>query len=159
MFRIGHGFDSHRFVAGRPLVLGGVEIPHERGLDGHSDADVLLHAVIDALLGALALPDIGELFPNTDARFKGISSVELLAGVLPRVAAAGFELVNLDATLVTEAPKLQPHKMAIRERLATLLGVPLDAVNLKAKSAERLGSIGRGEGMEAHCVVLLKRSE
>jgi 2-C-methyl-D-erythritol 2,4-cyclodiphosphate synthase len=143
---VGIGFDSHRFAAGRRLVIGGVEIPFERGLDGHSDADVLAHAVIDALLGAAGLGDIGEHFPDTDERWREADSMQLLAGVVERLHADRFEVVNVDCTVVMEAPKLLPYKAAIRESLAAVLGIELARVNVKASTGERMGFVGRGEG-------------
>lgn len=153
---IGHGYDSHRFAAGRRLVLGGVEIPHDRGLDGHSDADVLTHAIMDALLGAAGLGDIGHHFPDTDERWRDADSVALLREVVALVDAHGLEPVNVDATVVLERPKVGPHRDAIRARLAQALGLPAARVNVKATTAEGLGPIGRGEGAEAHAVVLLR---
>lgn len=153
---IGHGYDSHRFAAGRRLVLGGVEIPHDRGLDGHSDADVLTHAIMDALLGAAGLGDIGHHFPDTDERWRDADSVALLREVVALVDAHGLEPVNVDATVVLEHPKVGPHRDAIRARLAQALGLPAARVNVKATTAEGLGPIGRGEGAEAHAVVLLR---
>jgi 2-C-methyl-D-erythritol 2,4-cyclodiphosphate synthase len=153
---IGHGYDSHRFAPGRRLVLGGVEIPHDRGLDGHSDADVLTHAIMDALLGAAGLGDIGHHFPDTDERWHDADSVELLREVVALVAAEGLEPVNVDATVVLERPKVGPHRDAIRARLADALGLPGARVNVKATTAEGMGPIGRGEGAEAHAVALLR---
>lgn len=144
---VGIGFDSHRFAAGRRLVIGGVEIPYERGLDGHSDSDVLAHAVIDALLGAAGIGDIGEHFPDTDERWRDADSMQLLTSVVERVHADGFEVVNVDCTVVMEAPKLLPYKAAIRERLAAVLGIELARVNVKASTGERMGFVGRGEGV------------
>lgn len=156
-FRIGIGFDVHRFVAGRPLYLGGIEVPHDRGLLGHSDADVLLHAVIDAALGAAGIGDIGELFPDSDPRYKGVRSTLLLEEAMRRVAAAGWRVVNCDTVLICEEPKILPHRAAIRGSLAGLLGVPEDAVMVKGKTSEKLGFAGRGEGIAAQAVVLLER--
>jgi 2-C-methyl-D-erythritol 2,4-cyclodiphosphate synthase len=155
----GIGYDSHRLAAGRPLILGGVEIPGELGLDGHSDADVLTHAVIDALLGAAGLGDIGEHFPDSDERYRDADSIELLETVLPRVLAQGLELVNVDSTIVMERPKLGPHREAIRERLAVTLGLALGRVNVKATTGEGIGFIGRGEGVAALAVVSLRLAE
>ncbi len=146
---VGIGYDSHRLAAGRPLVLGGVEIPAELGLDGHSDADVLTHAVIDALLGAAGLGDIGEHFPDSDERYRGADSIELLAEVLTRVTAEGHVVVNVDCTVVMESPKLGPHRQAIRERLAATLGLAHSRVNVKASTGEGIGFVGRGEGVAA----------
>jgi 2-C-methyl-D-erythritol 2,4-cyclodiphosphate synthase len=151
----GIGYDSHRFAAGRRLVLGGVELPHERGLDGHSDADVLAHAVIDALLGAAGLGDIGEHFPDTDERFRDADSMELLGSVVQTVAEAGFTLVNVDCTVVMEAPRIGPHRQAIRDRLAAELGLDAARVNVKASTGEGMGFVGRGEGVAALAVVSL----
>ena len=156
-YRIGQGYDIHRLVAGRRLVLGGEEIPFERGLDGHSDADVLLHALGDALLGAASLGDLGEHFPPGDPRWKDASSLDLLERIVKRVHEAGFVVGNCDLTLLAEAPKLAPHRDRIRERIARVLGVESDAVGLKATTNERLGAIGRGEGIAALAVVLLAR--
>jgi 2-C-methyl-D-erythritol 2,4-cyclodiphosphate synthase len=152
----GIGYDSHRFVAGRRLILGGVEIPHERGLDGHSDADVLTHAVIDALLGAAGLGDIGEHFPDIDERFSDADSIALLQAVVATVADAGYEIVNVDCTVLMEAPRLGPHKQAIRARLAAALGLPELRVNVKATTGEGIGFVGRGEGVAALAVTSLR---
>ena len=156
--RIGHGYDVHRLIAGRKLVLGGVEIPYILGLDGHSDADVLLHAVMDALLGAAALGDIGRLFPDTDPAYKGISSVLLLETVAARIREAGYEVGNVDATVIAQKPKLAPHIPAMREIVAKTLGVDLDQINIKATTEEHLGFSGREEGIAAHAVCLLEKS-
>ena len=156
---IGIGYDSHRLAAGRRLILGGVEIPHEQGLDGYSDADVLTHAVIDALLGAAGLGDIGEHFPDTDERFSDADSLELLETVLASVADAGLEIVNVDCTIVMEAPKLGAHKQAIRTRLATILGLPEARVNVKASTGEGIGFVGRGEGVAALAIASLTRTD
>ncbi|MDD2810710.1 2-C-methyl-D-erythritol 2,4-cyclodiphosphate synthase [Rhodoferax sp.] len=155
-FRIGEGWDIHALVEGRKLILGGVEVPFHLGLLGHSDADVLLHAITDALLGAAALGDIGTHFPDTDARFKGADSSVLLAEAARRVRDKGFEIGNVDSTLIAQAPKLMPHMPAIRAKLAHTLGVALDQVNVKAKTAEKMGPVGLGQAMEARAVVLLK---
>jgi 2-C-methyl-D-erythritol 2,4-cyclodiphosphate synthase len=149
----GIGYDSHRLIEGRPLILGGVEIPGELGLDGHSDADVLTHAVIDALLGAAGLGDIGEHFPDSDERYRDADSIELLETVLPRVLAQGLELVNVDSTVVMEHPKLGPYREAIRTRLAGALGLAPGRVNVKATTGEGIGFVGRGEGVAALAVV------
>jgi 2-C-methyl-D-erythritol 2,4-cyclodiphosphate synthase len=146
---VGIGYDSHRLAAGRKLVIGGVEIPSERGLEGHSDADVLVHAVIDALLGAAGLGDIGEHFPDTDERWLDANSIELLATVVAMVGERGLEVVNVDCTVVMEAPKLAPHRQAIRERLAGALAIEPERVNVKASTGERIGFVGRGEGVAA----------
>jgi 2-C-methyl-D-erythritol 2,4-cyclodiphosphate synthase len=156
--RIGQGYDVHRLVAGRPLVLGGEAIPFDRGLDGHSDADVLLHALGDALLGAAGLGDLGEHFPPSDPRWQGASSIRLIELLMERVRAAGWRVVNADLTLIAEAPRLAPHRRPIRERVAGLLGVEVAAVGLKATTNEELGAVGRGEGMAALAVVLLERA-
>ena len=156
--RIGHGYDVHRLIAGRKLVLGGVEIPYILGLDGHSDADVLLHAVMDALLGAAALGDNGRLFPDTDPAYKGISSVLLLETVAARIREAGYEVGNVDATVIAQKPKLAPHIPAMREIVAKTLGVDLDQINIKATTEEHLGFSGREEGIAAHAVCLLEQS-
>jgi 2-C-methyl-D-erythritol 2,4-cyclodiphosphate synthase len=153
--RIGQGFDAHALVAGRKLVIGGVVIPYERGLAGHSDADVLIHAVCDALLGAAGLGDIGSHFPDTDARYKDISSRRLLTKVRELLQDRGLSVVNVDATVIAQAPKLAPHITAMRANLASDLGVAPEAVNVKAKTTEKLGFVGRGEGIAAEAVVLL----
>jgi 2-C-methyl-D-erythritol 2,4-cyclodiphosphate synthase len=157
--RIGEGWDTHPLVVGRPLVLGGVTIPHSHGLLGHSDADALLHAITDALLGAAALGDIGRHFPDTDVAFRGADSTVLLAEAMRRVRAAGFEPINVDATVIAQAPKLAPHIPAMCERIAQLLGLPLDAVNVKAKTAEKMGPVGEGRAIEARAVCLLQRAD
>jgi 2-C-methyl-D-erythritol 2,4-cyclodiphosphate synthase len=153
--RSGIGYDSHRLVAGRRLVLGGVELAAERGLDGHSDADALTHAVIDALLGAAGLGDIGEHFPDSDARYRDADSIELLAAALALVRDAGFELVNVDATIVMERPKLGAGRAAMRERLARVLGLAVSAVNVKASTGEGIGFVGRGEGVAVLAIATL----
>jgi 2-C-methyl-D-erythritol 2,4-cyclodiphosphate synthase len=152
----GIGYDSHRLVVGRKLILGGVEIPGALGLDGHSDADVLTHAVIDALLGAAGLGDIGEHFPDSEERYRDADSLELLASVLPLVFAQGLELVNVDTTVVMERPKLAPHREAIRESLAVALGLATQRVNVKAGTGEGIGFVGRGEGVAALAVAGLR---
>lgn len=156
-WRIGEGWDTHALVAGRRLVLGGVEIAHSHGLLGHSDADALCHAITDALFGAAALGDIGRHFPDTDAAFKGADSVALLAEAARRVRAAGYEIGNVDSTIVAQAPKMAPHIPAMRARLAQALAVGPDQVNVKAKTAEKMGPVGRGEAIEARAVCLLVR--
>jgi len=156
-FRVGQGFDTHRLVPGRRLLLGGVEIPYERGLEGHSDGDCLLHALCDALLGAAALGDLGSLFPSSDPRWRGAASRVFLDHVLDLVAERGFRLENVDSTLLAEEPRLAPHLPAIQARLAEALGLPLEAVSVKAKSADGMGALGRGEGIAAQAVVLLRR--
>ena len=153
--RIGQGYDVHRLVEGRPLILGGVEIPFERGLAGHSDADVLLHAVADALLGAAALGDLGHIFPDTDERWKDADSMALLREVRARVAQEGYHVHNVDTTLVLEAPKLQPHVSAMRANLADALAVEVGVVSVKATTSERMGFVGREEGAAAYAVCLL----
>ena len=151
----GIGYDCHRLAAGRRLVLGGVEVPHDRGLEGHSDADVLTHAVIDALLGAAGLGDIGEHFPDTDERYRDADSLALLETVLTTVIAAGFEVENIDCTVIMEVPKLAPHRQEIRERLALALNLPITRVNVKATTGEGMGFVGRGEGVAALAVASL----
>ncbi len=154
-FRIGEGWDVHALVPGRRLVIGGVEIPHGMGLLGHSDADVLLHAITDALLGAAALGDIGSHFPDTDARFRGADSVVLLAEAARRVRDKGYAIGNIDSTVVAQAPRLAAHIPAMRERIAAALQLQPDQVNVKAKTAERLGPVGQGLAIEARAAVLL----
>lgn len=153
--RIGEGWDAHALVPGRPLIIGGVRIPHTQGLLGHSDADVLLHAITDALLGAAALGDIGRHFPDTDERFKGADSGVLLAEAARRVRAAGFEIGNIDSTVIAQAPKLAPHIGAMVEVIARTLGLAPAQVNVKAKTAEQLGPVGQGLSIEARAVALL----
>ena len=155
--RVGEGWDTHQLVEGRPLMLGGVRVPHSHGLLGHSDADALLHALTDALLGAAALGDIGSHFPDTDAAFAGADSARLLAAAAQRVRDAGYTLINVDTTIVAQAPKLAAHIPAMRERIASLLGLPLDAVNVKAKTAEKMGPVGEGRAIEARAVCLMVR--
>ena len=154
--RIGHGYDVHRFDATRKLILGGVEVPSHAGLLGHSDADVLLHAVMDALLGAAALRDIGYHFPDTDMRYKGISSMELLGCVAEKLAAAGYRVGNVDATIVAQAPKLKPYIPQMTENIAAKLGVAVNQVNVMATTEEGLGFTGNLEGMTCHAVCLLE---
>ena len=158
MNRVGFGFDLHPLVAERPLVLGGVTVPSELGLGGHSDADVLSHAIGEALLGALALGDLGRHFPDTDARYRGISSLALLARVMELIAARGGRLVNVDATVLAQAPRLQPLLPEMAKRLADTLAVPVEVVSVKAKSPEGLGLLGRREGMAAMAVVSVEVS-
>lgn len=155
--RIGHGYDVHRLVEGRSLVLGGVEIPFEKGLLGHSDADVLTHAVIDALTGAARLGDIGKLFPDTDPAYAGISSLKLLREVGRLLEEKGYAVVNLDATLLAQRPKVAPYKQQMAENLASSLGIEAEQVNVKATTEEGLGFTGDGSGMAAHAVVLLEK--
>lgn len=154
--RIGHGYDVHRLTEGRALILGGVNIPYERGLDGHSDADVLLHAVMDALLGAAALGDIGRHFPDTDPRYKGADSRALLRHVVKLIHEKGYGLGNLDVTVIAQAPKLAPHLQKMRENLASDLETDPDNINIKATTEERLGFTGQGQGMACHAVCLLE---
>lgn len=156
--RIGEGWDVHALVPGRQLILGGVKIPHTTGLLGHSDADVLLHSITDAVLGAAGLGDIGRHFPDTDTQFKGADSSVLLQEAMRRVRAQGWELVNVDSTIVAQAPKLAPHMAAINAGVAKALGVSLDQVNVKAKTAEKLGPVGMGQSIEARAVALLKKA-
>lgn len=153
--RIGHGYDVHRLTDGRRLILGGVDIPYEKGLLGHSDADVLVHAVMDALLGAMGAPDIGQLFPDKDPTYKGADSMVLLTRVAEIMRERGYTLGNLDATVLAQAPKLAPHIPAMKENIARVLGVTVDAVNVKATTEEHLGFTGSGDGMAAHAVCLL----
>jgi 2-C-methyl-D-erythritol 2,4-cyclodiphosphate synthase len=157
--RVGFGFDLHPLVAGRPLVLGGVTVPSEAGLDGHSDADVLSHAVAEALLGALALGDLGRHFPDTDPRWRGISSLLLLAQVMELARGQGATLVNVDATVLAQAPRLAPHLPEMAKRLADVVGLPAERVSVKAKSPEGLGLVGRREGIAAMAVVSLEVRE
>ncbi|MCP3709037.1 2-C-methyl-D-erythritol 2,4-cyclodiphosphate synthase [Paraburkholderia sp. CNPSo 3274] len=156
--RIGQGYDVHALVPGRPLVLGGVTIPYDRGLLGHSDADVLLHAITDALFGAAALGDIGRHFPDTDQQFYGANSRVLLRECLRRVQEAGFTLMNVDTTVIAQAPKLAPHIESMRKTIAEDLNLPVERVNVKAKTNEKLGYLGRSEGIEAQAAVLLLRA-
>jgi 2-C-methyl-D-erythritol 2,4-cyclodiphosphate synthase len=156
-WRIGEGWDTHALVPDRRLVLGGVEIPHSHGLLGHSDADALCHAITDALFGAAALGDIGHHFPDTDAQYRGADSLALLAEAARRVRGAGWHIGNVDATVIAQAPKLAPHILAMRQRIARALGVELDQVSVKAKTAEGMGPVGRGEAMEARAICLIHR--
>ena len=153
--RIGEGWDIHALVEGRKLILGGVDIPHHKGLLGHSDADALLHAITDALLGAAAMGDIGSHFPDTDAQFKGADSAALLGEVARRVRAKGYAIGNVDSTVIAQAPKLAPHIAAMRESIARALSLDVDQVNVKAKTAEKMGPVGEGLAIEARAVVLL----
>lgn len=155
--RIGEGWDIHALVPGRPLILGGIHIPHPSGLLGHSDADALLHAITDALLGAAALGDIGTLFPDTDACFAGADSAQLLAHAMQRVAAQGYLVLNLDTTVIAQAPKLAPYKAAMQARIAAVLGLQPSQVNVKAKTAEKMGPVGQGLAIECRAVALLQR--
>ena len=156
MTRIGFGYDVHRLAEGRKLILGGVEIPSELGLDGHSDADVLTHAIIDALLGAAALGDIGALFPDTAPEWKGADSIELLRDVRRRIGTAGYTIVNIDATVVLERPKLRPYIDAMRDRLAKALEIDFGRVSVKATTSERMGFVGVGDGSAAHAACLIR---
>ncbi|MBF0425970.1 MAG: 2-C-methyl-D-erythritol 2,4-cyclodiphosphate synthase [Magnetococcales bacterium] len=158
MMRVGQGFDVHAWVEGRPLVLGGVTIPHDRGLLGHSDADVLLHAVCDALLGAAGLGDIGHHFPDTDPTYRGIDSALLVEQVMRHLDPAGWRVVNLDVTVLCQKPKLAPYMPEMQRRIATLLRVEPTCINVKATTTERLGFVGRNEGMAAMAVVLLEKT-
>lgn len=155
--RVGQGFDVHALVAGRRLVVGGVDIPHERGLAGHSDADVLLHAVCDALIGAAGLGDLGTHFPDTDPRYKDADSRVLLRAVKALLSSHGWEVVSVDSTIIAQAPKMAPHIPRMRSHIAADLGIRTDAVNVKAKTAERLGAIGRGEGIAAEAIALIAK--
>ena len=157
MIRVGHGFDVHALVVGRACIIGGVDIPHDKGLDGHSDADVLLHAICDALLGAAALGDIGKHFPNTDERYKDINSRQLLQHVAALLKAKHFLIVNIDATVIAEAPKLSPYIAQMCVNIADDCAILIDAVNVKATTSERLGFTGRGEGIAAEAVCLIQR--
>ena len=154
--RIGHGYDVHRLVEGRKLIVGGVEIPHDLGLLGHSDADVLLHAIADALLGACAMGDIGGMFPDTDPRFEGADSLELLKAVVSALASVGYAVENIDATLIAQKPKMKPYIEEMRGNIAAACGVDIGAVSVKATTEEHLGFTGREEGIAAHAVVLIK---
>jgi 2-C-methyl-D-erythritol 2,4-cyclodiphosphate synthase len=153
--RVGFGYDSHTFGASRPLKLAGVVIPHTTGLAGHSDGDAVAHAVTDALLGAAGLGDIGQLFPDSDRRWRDADSLEFLADVRQRVVRAGFRIVNVDATVVTQHPRIAPHAPAMRERLAEVLGIPTSAVSIKAKTNEGMDAVGRGEGLQVFAVASL----
>jgi 2-C-methyl-D-erythritol 2,4-cyclodiphosphate synthase len=155
MFRIGHGYDVHRLVEGRPLIIGGVNIPFELGLDGHSDADVLVHAVMDALLGAAALGDIGGLFPDTDPAYKGADSMKLLEKVVEVLKDKGYTIGNIDATLIAQKPKIKPYLLEMRENIAKVCHVDVDAINVKATTEEKLGFTGNMEGMSAHAVCII----
>ena len=155
MFRVGHGYDVHRLVEGRRLILGGVDIPYERGLLGHSDADVLVHAVMDALLGAAALGDIGKLFPDTDERYSGADSLKLLAAVMEALRGAGWSVSNIDATIIAQRPKLAPYIAEMRARIAAAAGIESSQVSVKATTEEKLGFTGEGLGIAAHAVALI----
>lgn len=156
--RIGHGFDVHALVVGRPCIIGGVNVPYAKGLDGHSDADVLLHAICDALLGAAALGDIGQHFPPSDARYKGIDSRQLLRHVVALLHERGYKVVNIDSTVICELPKLSPHTGQMRALIAADCQVGLDAINVKATTTEKLGFTGRGEGIAAEAVCLIAQA-
>ncbi|XP_027080179.1 2-C-methyl-D-erythritol 2,4-cyclodiphosphate synthase, chloroplastic [Coffea arabica] len=156
-FRVGHGFDLHRLEPGYPLIIGGINIPHERGCEAHSDGDVLLHCVVDAILGALGLPDIGQIFPDSDPKWKGAASSVFIREAVRLMHEAGYELGNLDATLILQRPKLSPHKEVIRSNLCELLGADPSVVNLKAKTHEKVDSLGENRSIAAHTVVLLMR--
>ena len=158
MYRIGQGFDLHRLVDGRDLILGGVKIEHSKGLLGHSDADVLIHAIIDSLLGALCLGDIGQHFPDTDEKYKGAKSIELLKIVLELVKSEGYEIVNVDSTIQAQEPKLMPYVISIRENLAKNMGIELNQISVKAKTYEKQDSIGQGNAIAVYCNTLLKLS-
>lgn len=157
--RIGMGYDVHDLVEGRDLVLGGVKLDHEKGLMGHSDADVVVHAIMDAIVGALALGDIGKLFPDTDPQYKGISSLILLERVAQEMWQRGYEIGNLDAVIAAQRPKLRPYIDTMRENIAKVLKTEIENVSIKATTTERLGFVGREEGMESYCVCLLKKKE
>ena len=156
MIRIGHGYDVHQLVAGRDLILGGVKIPHSKGLHGHSDADVLIHAICDACLGAAGLGDIGRHFPDTDALYKNIDSRKLLRKVKEAIAERGWKIANVDSTIVAQAPRVAPHLLQMIQNISTDLDIPQESVNVKATTTEKLGFAGREEGIAAHAVVLLE---
>jgi 2-C-methyl-D-erythritol 2,4-cyclodiphosphate synthase len=156
--RVGLGYDLHRLVEGRPLILGGVVVPHERGLHGHSDADALAHAITDALLGAAALGNIGQHFPDTDPRYKDADSIQLLRGAADLVRDAGYRIVNIDSNIIAQRPKLNPHLDAMRARLAECLGISIDQISVKAKTNEHVGPEGRGEAISTQAIVLIENS-
>ena len=158
-FRVGIGYDSHRLVAGRPLILAGVRVPFDKGLQGHSDADVLFHAITDAICGAAGLPDIGQLFPDTDAAYKDADSGVLLGAAIARAREKGWQVVNIDAVLIAQSPKISPFVAQMKENVARILGIELDRVNLRGKTGEGLDDVGAGLGMHAHAVALLERRE
>ena len=158
-FRIGIGYDSHRLVAGRPLILAGVNVPFDKGLQGHSDADVLFHAITDAICGAAGLPDIGQLFPDTDPKYKDADSAVLLRGAVERAREKGWQIVNIDAVLIAQQPKISPFVAQMKENTAQILGVELDCINLRGKTGEGLDDVGAGLGMHAHAVALLCRTD
>lgn len=157
-FRIGHGYDVHRLVEGRKCIIGGVDIPHEKGLLGHSDADVLLHAVSDAILGAAAMGDIGCLFPDNDPKFEGADSLKLLEEVVRVIKEKGYVIGNVDATVIAQRPKLKPHTLKMRENIAKACGIDVDSVSVKATTEEKLGFTGSEEGISAHSVVLIEKA-
>ena len=157
MLRIGHGYDVHAFADNRKCILGGVDVPCEKGLLGHSDADVLLHAIIEALIGAMGLGDIGKHFPDTDPEYKGADSLKLLSCVVKLIEEKGYKVNNVDATVIAQAPKLAPHIVAMRENIAKALNVDVDFVSVKATTEEKLGFTGRKEGISAHCVCLIEK--
>lgn len=157
MFRIGLGYDLHRTIAGRPLILANTVIPHDKGLDGHSDADVILHALIDALTGAAGLPDVGQMFPNTDPKYKGINSAELLAATMTEFTKTGYKIVNADIIVLAQKPKLSPHKPAMIKRLAELLSIREDQLNIKGKTGESVDAVGEEKAVACHCVVLIEK--
>ena len=157
--RVGIGYDSHRLVEGRPLILGGVRVPFEKGLQGHSDADVLLHAISDALCGAAGLPDIGQLFPDTDSQWKDADSWRLLQVITHRARGAGWQVGNVDAVLIAQRPKIAPFVPQMRERIAQALDVAIEQVNVRGKTAENMGALGEGLGMAAHAVCLVQKNE
>lgn len=157
MIRVGSGFDAHRFSDGRKLMIGGVEIPHAKGLRGHSDADVLLHALADALLGAAGLDDIGTHFPDSDKKWKDASSALFIGGIRKMLKKKKWKIVNADLTIISEAPKIGPHRAKIKKSVAELLGISAEAINIKATSTDQMGAIGRGEGIAAHAIVLIER--
>jgi 2-C-methyl-D-erythritol 2,4-cyclodiphosphate synthase len=159
MYRIGNGYDVHKLVKDRKLILGGVEIPYEYGLLGHSDADVLIHAIMDALLGALALGDIGQHFPDTDEKYKGISSIELLKHVNNLIFSKGYEVVNIDSIVVMQKPKLKNYLIKMRENISKILDIEIDDISIKATTEEKLGFTGEGRGVKSYAVVLLKKSD
>ncbi|TDT69867.1 2-C-methyl-D-erythritol 2,4-cyclodiphosphate synthase [Hypnocyclicus thermotrophus] len=158
MYRIGNGYDVHKLVENRKLILGGVEIPYEYGLLGHSDADVLIHAVMDALLGALALGDIGQHFPDTDEKYKGISSIELLKHVNKLIVSKGYEIVNIDSIIVMQKPKLKGYLFEMRENISKVVDIEIENINIKATTEEKLGFTGNGNGVKSYAVVMLKKS-
>ena len=157
MIRIGHGYDVHAFAENRKCIIGGVDIPHEKGLLGHSDADVLLHAISDSLLGAAALGDIGKHFPDTDPQFEGANSLVLLKNVVELINSKGYKVNNIDATVIAQVPKMAPYIEKMRENIASALNVDVDCVNVKATTEEKLGFTGRKEGISAHCVCLIEK--